>query len=70
LKLDKKRKKRVSVLDYTDAFRNNEEVWKRVSLKKNDISITWAFDMVEKVDKSDNFETLKRIAHLKMLTPK
>jgi len=39
LKLDKKRKKSVSVLDYIDALRKNEEAWKRVSLK-DDISLT------------------------------
>ena len=50
LKLDKKRKKRVSVLDYIDALRNNEEAWKRVSLK-DDISLTRAFDIAEKVDR-------------------
>ena len=49
MKLDKKRKS-VSVLDYIDALRNNEEAWKRVSLK-DDISLNRAFDIAEKVDR-------------------
>lgn len=58
LKLDKKRKKRVSVLDYIDALRNNEEAWKKVSLK-DDISLNRAFDIAEKVDRVMNLRPSK-----------
>jgi len=58
LKLDNKRKKSVSVLDYIDALRKNEEAWKRVSLK-DDISLTRAFDIAEKVDRVMNLRPSK-----------
>jgi len=50
LKLDKKHKKQVSVLDYVDSLRNNEEAWKRVSLQ-DDISLKQAYEAAEKVDR-------------------
>ena len=58
-KLDKKRKRKISVLDYTDSSQNNHEAWKKVSLK-DDISINKAFTIAEKVDRlisKSNFET-------------
>jgi len=50
LKLYKKHKKPVSVLDYVDSLRNNEEAWKRLSLQ-NDISLKQAYNAAEKVDR-------------------
>ena len=50
LKLDKKRKRRISVLDYADSLKNNKEAWKKVSLK-DDISLKKAFAIAEKVDR-------------------
>ena len=49
-KLDKKRKRKISVLDYADSLQNNHEAWKRVSLK-DDISLNKAFSIAEKVDR-------------------
>lgn len=50
IKLDKKRKRQVSVLDYADSLQNNHEAWKKVSLK-DDISLQKAFKLAEKVDR-------------------
>jgi len=50
LKLDKKRKRQISVLDYADSLQGNLEAWKKVSLKDN-ISLTKAFSIAEKVDR-------------------
>jgi len=50
LKLDKRRKKQVSVLDYAESLRGNFEAWKKVSLKDN-ISLNKAFIIAEKVDR-------------------
>ena len=58
-KLDKKRKRKISVLDYADSLQGNHEAWKRVSLK-DDISLNKAFTIAEKVDRlisKSNFET-------------
>jgi len=52
LKLDKKKRKRISVFDYADSLRNNREAWKKVSLKDN-ISLNRAFTIAEKVDRLD-----------------
>lgn len=49
-KLDKKRRKRISVLDYADSLVSNREAWKRVSLKDH-LSLTKAFEVAEKVDR-------------------
>ena len=49
-KLDIKRRKRISVLDYADSLQNNKEAWKRVSLKDH-ISLNKAFEIAEKVDR-------------------
>jgi len=60
-KLDKKRRKRISVLDYADSLVNNKEAWKRVSLKDH-LSLNKAFEVAEKVDRlipktySDQYE--------------
>ncbi|OUM62191.1 hypothetical protein PIROE2DRAFT_11597 [Piromyces sp. E2] len=51
LKLDKKRKKQVSVLDYAESLQYNVDAWKRVSLK-DDIFLTKAFKVAEKADHS------------------
>ena len=62
LKLDKKRKKQISVLDYADSLQNNREAWKKVSMK-DDISLSKAFKIAEKVDRLssrseyDNYES-------------
>eukprot|EP00833_Pecoramyces_ruminatium_P016799 jgi/Orpsp1_1/1190831/evm.model.d7180000081504.1 len=50
LKLDKKKKKQISVLDYAESLQNNKEAWKKVSLK-GDISLNKAFKIAEKVDR-------------------
>lgn len=50
LKLDKKHKKKIGVLDYADSLQNNKEAWKKVSLK-DDISLRKAFEIAEKVDR-------------------
>jgi len=50
LKLNKKKKRQVSVLDYAESLINNKEAWKRVSLK-DDISLEKAFSVAEKVDR-------------------
>eukprot|EP00833_Pecoramyces_ruminatium_P012611 jgi/Orpsp1_1/1186643/evm.model.d7180000052195.1 len=50
LKLNKKKKDQVSVLDYAESLQNNREAWKRVSLK-DDISLEKAFSVAEKVDR-------------------
>ena len=50
LKLDKKRRKKIGVLDYADSLQNNKEAWKRVSLKDN-LSLRKAFEIAEKVDR-------------------
>jgi len=49
-KLDKKRRRKISVLDYADSLQENHEAWKRVSLK-DDISLNKAFTIAEKVDR-------------------
>jgi len=49
-KLEKKRRKQVSVLDYIESLQNNREAWKRVSLK-DEISLERAFWVAEKVDR-------------------
>lgn len=49
-KLDKKRRKRIGVLDYIDSIQNNYEAWKKLSLK-DDISMEKAFKIAEKVDR-------------------
>jgi len=49
-KLDKKRRKRIGVLDYIDSIQNNYEAWKKLYLK-NDISMDKAFKIAEKVDR-------------------
>lgn len=50
LKLDRRRKQQVSVLDYADSLRNNVDAWKKISLKDN-ISLDKAFRIAEKVDR-------------------
>ena len=58
-KLDKKRKRKISVLNYADSLQNNHEAWKRVSLK-DDISLNKAFTIAEKVGQlisKSNFES-------------
>ena len=50
LKLNKHKKKHVSVLDYAESLQNNKEAWKRVSLK-DEISLEKAFTVAEKVDR-------------------
>jgi len=50
-KLDKKRRRWISVLDYADSLRNNYEAWKRVSLKGDNISLEKAYALAEKVDR-------------------
>eukprot|EP00833_Pecoramyces_ruminatium_P018412 jgi/Orpsp1_1/1192444/evm.model.d7180000093291.1 len=50
LKLDKKRKKQVSVLDYADSLQPNVEAWKKISMK-DDITLMKAFTIAEKVDR-------------------
>ena len=61
LKLDKKKRKQISVLDYAESLANNREAWKRVSLK-DDIDLEKAFTIAEKVDRlttrmnSENFD--------------
>ena len=49
LKLDKKRRSRICVLDYADSLYNNKEAWKRVALKDH-LSLEKAFEVAEKVD--------------------
>ena len=49
-KLDRKRRKRIGVLDYIDSIQNNYEAWKKLSLK-DDISMNKAFKIAEKVDR-------------------
>ena len=48
-KLDKKRRRKISVLNYADTLINNPDTWRKVMLK-NHISITKAFAIAEKVD--------------------
>ena len=50
LKLDRRRKQQVSVLDYADSLRNNIDAWKKISLKDN-ISLDKAFTSAEKVER-------------------
>jgi len=50
LKLDKKRRKQVSSLDYAESLVNNKEAWKKVTLK-DDISLEKAFTIAEKCDR-------------------
>ena len=50
IKLNKSKRKQISVLDYADSLENNPEAWKRVSLK-DDISLEKAFSVAEKVDR-------------------
>jgi len=50
LKLNRKKKAQVSVLDYAESLQNNREAWRRVSLK-DDISLEKAFSVAEKVDR-------------------
>jgi len=64
LKLNKKKKRQISVLDYITSIENNYEAWKRVTMK-DDITLTQAYKIAEKVDrlrsrvnnnlKTDNF---------------
>lgn len=49
-KLDKKRRRKISVLDYADSLTNNPDAWRKVMLKDH-ISITKAFAIAEKVDR-------------------
>ena len=56
LKLDKKRKRHVSVLDYVDALENNQEAWKRVALE-DDLTLSKAYQIAEKVDRLQNRST-------------
>ena len=66
IKLDKKRRKRIGVLDYIDSIQNNYEVWKKLSLK-DDISMDKAFKIAEKVDrlsvKYNNINTYNNSQH-------
>lgn len=65
LKLDKKRKRQISVLDYADSLQNNPEAWKRIAMK-DDISLTKAFTIAEKVDRlmiKNNFNTTNNLSH-------
>jgi len=65
LKLDKKRKKQISVLDYADSLQNNREAWKKVSLK-DDISLSKAFQIAEKVDRlytNSNYDGYENFNH-------
>ncbi len=53
LKLDKRRRKQVSFMDYADSLQNNREAWRKVALKDN-ITLAKAFEIAEKVDRLDN----------------
>jgi len=56
LKLDKKRRKLISVLDYADSLKNNKYAWRKISMKDN-ISLTKALALAEKIDRlSDDFD--------------
>ena len=50
LKLDKKRRKQITILDYADSLQNNHDVWKKISMK-DDIDLNQAFKIAEKVDR-------------------
>ena len=50
LKLNKKKRSQISVLDYTDSIENNVEAWKRLTLFDN-ISLSKAFKIAEKADR-------------------
>jgi len=50
-KLDKKRRKTIGILEYTDSLRPNYEAWKRVSLKGDVITLEKAYLLAEKVDR-------------------
>jgi len=49
-KLDKKHRRKISVLDYADSLANNQEAWKRVMLKDH-LSLSKAYEIAEKVDR-------------------
>eukprot|EP00833_Pecoramyces_ruminatium_P018636 jgi/Orpsp1_1/1192668/evm.model.d7180000095092.1 len=62
---NKKRKRQISVLDYADSLQNNPEAWKRIAMK-DDISLTKAFTIAEKVDRlmiKNNFNTTNNLSH-------
>jgi len=50
LKLNKKKRSQISVLDYTDSIENNVEAWKRLTLF-DDIPLSKAFKIAEKADR-------------------
>jgi len=50
LKLDRKRKGQISVLDYVNSIENNYEAWKRLTMK-DDITLSQAYKIAEKVDR-------------------
>ena len=50
-RLEKKKRKSISVLDYSDSLRGNYEAWKRVSLKGDTITLERAYSLAEKVDR-------------------
>jgi len=50
LKLDKKRRKQITTLDYADSLHSNPEALKKVSMKV-DLELNQAFKIVEKVDR-------------------
>jgi len=50
-KLNKNKKKVITVLDYIDSLQPNYEAWKMVSLRGEDITLEKAFLIAEKVDR-------------------
>jgi len=50
LKLNKKKRSQISVLDYTDSIENNIEAWKRLTLFDG-IPLSKAFKIAEKADR-------------------
>jgi len=53
-KLDKKKRRSISILDYTDSLKPNYEAWKRVALKGDTLTLEKAYTLAEKVDRLSN----------------
>jgi len=55
-RLNKNKKKVITVLDYIDSIQPNYEAWKMLSLRGEDISLEKAFLIAEKVDRLNSLQ--------------
>jgi len=57
-RLEKKKRRRITVLDYCDSLKTNYAAWKKVTLK-GDINLKKAYEVAEKIDRLEKKSTIE-----------